>query len=145
MQHLLCWCSQDLPWFSTFPGSRVGSEQPVLEQGLCPVLMSFVFALGHLWSFLLPEQWASKHGFCSVLMSFVLVQGCFWSFLPPDYLLSQSLKLSTAFLLSRAVNQYFCPIAIILIPIVRVLSKVFIVSAIFWHQFWEKLCDSWCI
>ena len=25
-----------------------------LEQGLCPVWMSFILALGHLWSFLLP-------------------------------------------------------------------------------------------
>ena len=30
-------------------------EQQVLEQGLCPVLMSFILGLGHLWSFLLPD------------------------------------------------------------------------------------------
>lgn len=28
-------------------------EPPVLGQGLCPVLMSFILALGQLWSFLL--------------------------------------------------------------------------------------------
>ena len=31
-------------------------EQVVLEQGLCPVLMSFVLALGHLQSFLLTDN-----------------------------------------------------------------------------------------
>ena len=30
--------------------------QLVLEEGLCPVLMSLVLALGHLWSFLPPEE-----------------------------------------------------------------------------------------
>ena len=30
------------------------SRKQVLEQGLCPVSRSFILALGHLWSFLLP-------------------------------------------------------------------------------------------
>ena len=29
--------------------------QPVLEQGVCSVWMSFVLVLGHLWSSLIPD------------------------------------------------------------------------------------------
>lgn len=61
--------------------------QRVLEQGLYPVLMCFVLALGHLWSFLIPEELFLEQGFCSVSISFVLVQGHLQSFLTSDYLL----------------------------------------------------------
>ena len=36
-------------------------KQLVLEQGLCPVSVSFVLALGRLWSFLLSDYLLPQH------------------------------------------------------------------------------------
>ena len=49
MQHLsAAWVTM----IQCFSGKQ---EQPLLEQDLCPVSMSFILALGHLQSFLLPD------------------------------------------------------------------------------------------
>ena len=64
--------------------------QPVLEQGLSPVLMSRVLVLGCLWGVLIPEEPVLEQSLCSVSKSIVSGLGHLWSFLFPGFLLPQN-------------------------------------------------------
>ena len=57
---------QGQSWFTVIQHFSRKLEQQVLEQGLCHLFMSFILALGHLWSFLIPEELVLEQEFCFV-------------------------------------------------------------------------------